>query len=74
MESQEARLVAAYVISDADLEALSTARGKAVQAYLLQSGKVTSRLPITLLAQAQRLAGVTITNVKCDGMLVTSPT
>ena len=38
----EARLLATYPITDADLETLAASRAQAVQAYLLPSGKVTA--------------------------------
>jgi hypothetical protein len=38
----EAVLLATYPVSDGDLETLAANRAKAVQAYLLQSGKVTA--------------------------------
>jgi len=41
-ETQEALLLATYVITDADLDKLASDRALAVQAYLLQTGKVTA--------------------------------
>ena len=40
--SQEARLVASYPVTGADLEALAAARALAVQTYLLQGGQVAA--------------------------------
>jgi len=46
--AQEALLLATYPVTESDLEALAAARAKAVQNYLLQSGKVeASRLFLT---------------------------
>ena len=41
-DPMEAVLLATYPVSQSDLEALAASRAKAVQAYLLQTGKVAA--------------------------------
>jgi hypothetical protein len=53
----EALLLATYPVNDGDLETLSTNRAKAVQNYLLQSGKVTAARLFLKQGEAQRTDG-----------------
>jgi hypothetical protein len=41
-DPMEAVILATYPVSDSDLEALAASRAKAVQAYVLQTGKVAA--------------------------------